>query len=187
MWFVPENLTLLYPSMSISKMTEKTSRPPNSINNPAVNNDEIDLQIIRELSKDSRMSFRKIANKLSMSTDTIARRYERLKRNGTIVPRIQINIAKVGYQAIAHFFLKFSPQSKATEIIGEIIKIPDVFYIMESTGDYNLGALLHVKNTEQILETGELLSRQSGVQRIETTIQRLTVNWPVARTYTSTL
>ena len=186
-WFIPENLSILYPRLSISEMNEKTAQPTNPIDKPETDTDETDLQIIRELAKDSRISFRSLAKKLALSTDTVARRYEKLKQKGNIIPRIQIDPAKIGYQATAHFILKLSPQAKATEIISEMIKIPDIFYIMESVGDYNLGAMLFVKNMEQVLSTGELLSRKAGVQRLETTIQRLTEKWPVARTYTSTV
>jgi len=41
---------------------------------------EVDLQIVDMLSNDSRLPFRKIAEEIGVSIDTIARRYERLKK-----------------------------------------------------------------------------------------------------------
>ncbi len=184
-WLIPENLTLLYTYPSNPKESMKLLTTPHSKRNFVLKADEIDFQMIRELAKDSRVSFRKLSAKLEVSTDTVARRFEKMKHLGIIVPRIQIDLEKIGYQATTLFFLKISHEYKISEIINEISRIPDIFYIMESTGDYSLGAMLMVKDIKNLLKTGDLISKIQGIQRIETTVQSLSKKWPIARTYTS--
>ena len=71
-WFTPENFTLI-PIRPIMPKEDKA-------NDGIFDADETDLKLIRELTKDSRISFRTLAAKLNVSTDTIVRRYERLKK-----------------------------------------------------------------------------------------------------------
>jgi DNA-binding Lrp family transcriptional regulator len=182
-WFLPENLSLIY-----SRQTDLSTIDKNlncQKKDYTINADELDLQLIRELTKDSRISFRKLAKKLGTSTETIARRYENLKKTGTVIARIQIDPKKIGYQGTGHFYLKLAGECNFS-IINQIIKIPDIFYIMKSVGDYNIGVMLLVKSTEDMLRTGDLLSQLPGVKKIESTVQRLPDEWPIPRTYTST-
>jgi DNA-binding Lrp family transcriptional regulator len=179
-WFTPENLTLI-PVRPIKSPIRQL------ITNGMFDADETDLKIIRELTKDSRISFRTLAKQSGLSTDTIARRYYRLIKNSIIVARIQIDPAKIGYQATAHFFLRFLPNQDPDTIINQIIKIPDVFYIMKCTGEYNLGVMMMAKDIQNILKTGDTISLISGVKRLETVTSKTGDKWPGARTYTSTL
>jgi DNA-binding Lrp family transcriptional regulator len=181
-WFIPQNLSLIYPQLA-------SVIPSEHINNSSQNyldTDELDIRIMRKLSKDSRISFRKLSKELGTSTDTIARRYKKLKENGTIVNRIQINPKKIGYQGIVNFYVRLAPNSDSTVFIKEVMKMPDVFYIMKSVGDYHLGVMLMVKSTQDILRTGDVIGKMHGVNRVEITVSDLEDAWPTPRTYTST-
>lgn len=46
--------------------------------------DELDLEILRELSKDARLSMREIARRLDKSTPTVSRRVKRMEEAGLI-------------------------------------------------------------------------------------------------------
>ena len=180
-WFTPENLSLI----PIRPVDPRNKGPPTD--NSIFCADETDLKIIRELTKDSRISFRTLAKQLNLSTDTVARRYKKLKENSIIVSRIQVDLTKIGYQATAHFYLRITPQYDVDIVISEIIPIPDVFYIMKCTGDYNIGVMLMVKNVQDMLRTGDHIAGIPGVKRIETITNVIGNKWPLPRTYTSTL
>jgi len=177
-WFTPENLSLI-PVKPIESEKENSDS--------VFFLDETDLKIVRELTEDSRISFRTLATKLNLSTDTIVRRYEKLKENSIIVARIQIDPSKIGYHAVTHFYLRIMPQFDADKIIRELIKIPDIYYVLKCTGDYNIGVMMLVKNVQDMLKTGETISQIPGLKRIETVTNPAFKSWPLPRTYTSTL
>ena len=58
------------------------------------------MQIVEKLTKNGRLPFSKIAQEIGASTDTVARRYEKLRKNNFIKVSIQINPLELGYQAI---------------------------------------------------------------------------------------
>ena len=179
-WFTVENMTLI-PVKPTSYVTEKV----NTAKTPSV--DETDLQIISCLAEDSRAAFRSIAEKVGTSTDTIARRYKRLKKEGIIKPRIQVDPAKIGYSAMINYYLRVKPGFDTNSIIHKIICVPDVFYVMKCTGDYNIGVIMASKDVTGIITVGEYLSSIEGLKRIETMISPFRFGWPGSRTYTSTL
>lgn len=179
-WLTPENLSLI-PNRATELLNKK------STDNSIFDADEIDTHIINELANDSRMSFTVLAKQLGISVDTVARRYEKLREEGVIVSRIQIDPMKIGYYALAHFQLRTAPDQDVDAIIREIFPIPDVFYIMKCCGDTNIGVVLMVKSIQDMLRKGEYITGIRGLRRRETVVTALTEKWPIPRTYTSTL
>ncbi|MGA2385294.1 MAG: AsnC family transcriptional regulator [Candidatus Bathyarchaeia archaeon] len=177
-WFIPENLTLL--------PIQPVDANKKSVDNRVFDADEIDLHLISALAKDSRLSFRTMAEQLGVSIDTVARRCQKLNEESVIMSRIQVNPFKIGYSALANFYLRILPQYEVDTIIREIFPTPDVFYLMKCNGDFNICAMLMVKNVQDMLETGDRITRIPGVKRLETVPGPLTEKWPLPRTYTST-
>jgi DNA-binding Lrp family transcriptional regulator len=179
-WFVPENLSLI-PVRSANITNLKTE------DNSVFHADKIDLHLIEALAKDSRTSFRALAIQLGVSIDTVARRYRRLKEEKVIVPRIQIDPRKIGYNALVNFYLKIMPQFDVDVILNELLQFSDAFYVMKFRGDFSVGMMLMVKSIQDMLETGDHIARITGVKRTETVVSSVTDKWPLPRTYTSTL
>jgi Lrp/AsnC family transcriptional regulator, leucine-responsive regulatory protein len=178
-WFTPENLSLI-PIQPTEPQNKKTN------NKSTFDADQIDLHIIRELSKDSRISFRTIAKQLDITVDTTARRYKKLTKEGVIVSRIQINPIKLGYSALVIFYVRIMPQNDVDDFIREIFTTPDVFYIMKCTGDFNVGVMLMVKDMQDVLRVGDVITRIGGTKIMETVVSEITEKWPLPQTYTST-
>ncbi len=63
--------------------------------------DRIDTEIIEKLAVNGRTTFKEIATELKVSTDTISKRYAKLKQNGDLKVVIQIDPTKIGYSAFA--------------------------------------------------------------------------------------
>ncbi|MCW4018754.1 MAG: Lrp/AsnC family transcriptional regulator [Candidatus Bathyarchaeota archaeon] len=183
-WFLPRNLSLIYPQPASVKSSERIIS--DSLCKDLADVDDLDMRIMRRLSEDGRISFRKLSRELGTSTDTVARRYKKLKENGTIVNRIQINPKKIGYQGVVNFYVQLAPNSDSTAFIRKVMKMPDVFYIMKSVGDYHLGIMLMVKSTQDILQTGELIGKMQGLNRAESIFSEVSDRWPLPRTYSST-
>jgi Lrp/AsnC family transcriptional regulator for asnA, asnC and gidA len=178
-WLTPENLSLI-PNRATELLNKTTD-------NSIFDADEIDIHIINELANDSRMSFIVLAKQLGISVDTVARRYENLREEGVIVSRIQIDPMKIGYYALANFYLRTASNQDVEAIISEIFPIPDVIYIMKCSGDTNIGVVLMVKSIQDMLRKGDWITRIRGLERRETIVTAITEKWPIPRTYTSTL
>lgn len=179
-WFTPENLSLI--PILPTELTHKKSN-----DSRIFDADEIDSRIIKELATNSRVSFRALAKQLDISADTVARRYEKLKQEGIIVSRIQIDPTKIGYSALVHFYLRILPEFDVDSVISEMLSIPDVFYVMKCEGDFNIGVMLMVKNIQDMLRTGGRIERIRGAKIVETVTIPTTEKWPLPRTYSSKL
>jgi DNA-binding Lrp family transcriptional regulator len=177
-WFLPQNFTLL--------CIQPDKRSNNGSIDEVFDADKIDLQIIKELTGDSRISFRNIANKIGLATDTVARRYQKLREQYVIVPRIQIDPRMIGYSCVAHYFLKIDQGKDMGDIIERLISFPDLFYLMKCTGDYQISAMLVVADLQRVIETGMNINKIEGLKLLETSINPIATKFPIARTYTST-
>jgi DNA-binding Lrp family transcriptional regulator len=62
--------------------------------------DKKDIEIVNRLIKNGRTPFRTIAQEIGISTDTVSKRYQKLKEKRLIRTCIQINPQKLGYQSI---------------------------------------------------------------------------------------
>jgi DNA-binding Lrp family transcriptional regulator len=129
--------------------------------------DKLDFEIMKKLMDNSRASFRKIAKELDVSTDTVMRRYKKLKKNGTIKPTISINLWKFGYQACTWYMISLRPQINISSALDEIAKIPNIIFIIKAVGDYDLMAIAAVKSFQHMYKIGDDLAKVSGVTKIE--------------------
>ena len=69
---------------------------------PKVRVDGIDVSIIRALQKDARVNFADIARECDVSTDTISKRFRKMKRAGIIRgTTILLNPKSFGYDCVA--------------------------------------------------------------------------------------
>ncbi|MBS7626542.1 AsnC family transcriptional regulator [Candidatus Bathyarchaeota archaeon] len=72
--------------------------------------DEIDLFIIKRMTEDARVSFRKIAKELGISPDTVITRHKTLQEKGAIRgSTVVINLKKIGYHEMVAFMIDASP------------------------------------------------------------------------------
>jgi len=156
---------------------------PKKITYPHV--DEIDKYIIEKLVIDSRTPFSKIAEELKISTDTVSKRYERLKENHHVRPVIQINPIKIGYNAFALFRLTFSKDSLANNI-EELMSMPDFNLIHKISGKYDCWASLMIKDINQFTSVQEKIHQMSNLTYFEVSVSRIFSVWPLQREFIST-
>jgi len=100
--------------------------------------DDLDLEILRLLQINARLSYRKIAERLGVSPATILVRLRRLKKKGIVKGfTVEIDPYKLGYQSLAYMLLKVDPR-KLRKVISRFMKEPYIVEIYEITGDYHL-------------------------------------------------
>ncbi len=96
--------------------------------------DETDAKILRELSKDSRASFRKLARSLGIATTTAISKYRRMKEEGIIKnSSIIIDYEKIGYNLTALIELRVS-KGKLTEVENNLAHKHNVYAVYDITG-----------------------------------------------------
>jgi len=139
--------------------------------------DKIDMAIIERLIKDARMSFRKIAQQLGVSPDTVISRYAALQKNGVIRgSTIVINPRKIGYQAMAAFMIDISPAhvvaSESTPadssfILDKLIDMPNIIVATKTVGDNDLLAIGVAFDFEHLTEVRDEIERIPGVKDMQ--------------------
>ena len=133
--------------------------------------DSIDRQIILELIDDARKPFRKIANKVGVTTPTVIKRYNELKRKGVIERcSIQVNLKKLGYNGTAHLLITFSVGSsglKGYEAMEEVQKISDIIIASRAIGDFEGYAVLAFKDIEHLYEKVFEIKKLPFVSKLE--------------------
>ena len=99
--------------------------------------DGIDLQIIRALEKDSRVSLRKLANVVGLTPNVLHNRINGLEREGIILGYVPIvDAAKMGYALTAIIMIQVEG-GHIIEVENEIAKESNVLSVYDITGEYD--------------------------------------------------
>ncbi len=177
----PHNLSLLN-NGKLLKIEELKANPKRE-DYPQI--DEVDKKIVEKLIVNSRTPFSKIAEELEISTDTVSKRYEKLRDNNHIKPVIQINPIKIGYPGFALFKMAFSEDS-LTKSVDTLSLIPDFNFIHKISGKFDCIASLMIKNVEQFTTVQEEILHMENITNMEVMVSKLFCAWPLPREFIST-
>lgn len=181
---IPENLQLLPHEKPIGKASEVPQTKDKQDVETVI--DQTDREIAEILAKDSRQSFRKIAEKIGISTDTVARRYKKLKQNNAIKASIQIDPSKIGYKALLVVYLAANAQIDSSEIVDSLLKIPDLTLIIKQSGEYDMFVNFLIRDVEQFLAVQDELLSLPGLTKLDMRIVKIAIPWIGFREYIST-
>jgi len=136
--------------------------------------DETDLFIIKRMTEDARVSFRKIARELGVSPDTVISRYETLQEKGVIRgSTVVINPKKIGYHGMAVFMIDASPthilatEATPTEsslILEKLIQMRNIILATKTVGDHDLLAIGVARDFEHLVMIGDDIANIPGVK-----------------------
>ena len=136
--------------------------------------DETDSFIIKRMTEDARVSFRKIAKELGVSPDTVIGRYRTLQEKGVIRgSTVVLDPKKIGYKGMAAFMIDTSPTytiateptpPKTSSILETLIKMPNIILATKTVGDYDLLAIAVIKDVEHLIFTGSDIAKIPGVK-----------------------
>ena len=181
-----ENLSALTTNKTSSEAGASEKQSVNKIRKTEYKVDEIDKQIIDKLAMNGRVSFRRIASELKISTDTVTRRYRNLKQQGIIKTSIQINPEKLGYFAIAYIDLSFVPQLNSPNIVDILSNFPDVIKIIKTSGNFDLRLFTLIKSLEHLFTLQNRITDIIGVTKLKIVMHKILPIWPVQRENIST-
>ena len=136
--------------------------------------DETDLFIIKKMTEDARVSFRKMAKELGVSPDTIISRYKELQEKGVIRgSTVVINPKKIGYHGMAVFMIDASPThilateatpAESSLILEKLIQMRNIILATKTVGDHDLLAIGVARDFEHLIAIGADIAKIPGVK-----------------------
>ena len=141
--------------------------------------DKTDYELIRSLSENSRESFRKISKKIGISTKSVIKRYNRLKKNVIVTSSIKINLRKLGYICNAIFCIKVKKQTNILEMTIEILKIPNIILLSKCIGGIQILAAAPLSDFSQLFQLKESFSKIAGIKEIQILLEKTYSDWPL--------
>lgn len=106
--------------------------------------DAIDRRILAALSKDGRMTLQNIAAEVELSRISVAKRLEVLLDDDTLKVEGLVNLTKLD-GIVAHVSIEADSAGKH-KLLEMLKDCPRVLWLMETTGGYNLVAVLWCEN-----------------------------------------
>ena len=167
----PENLSIGTYKENKTTQTKKIARKKIEI-------DKIDTQIVQKLISNGQMPFRKIAQEIGISTDTVSKRYNKLKENNLIRATIQVNPATLGYQAIVDFSLAFTTHKEINSVIEKLLQIPNITYIVKVEGDFDLHIAALTKDISEVLAINQQIMKIPNIKKLEAALRKVPPAWP---------
>ena len=184
---IPENLNLTGVAKDANEGNQQNFSKPEFSPKHSVTIDDLDKQIVAKLALDGRASFTQISKQLGVSTDTVVKRYHKLKEKGAVKVSIQINPNKIGYTSILDFNIAFStPGVLSNTFVESLAKIPDVIIITKTSGDYDLQVTAMIRDIAESFAIQDQIARISGVTKIEVSARKIPDKWPTPQQYLST-
>ncbi|KKK41614.1 hypothetical protein LCGC14_0704420 [marine sediment metagenome] len=112
---------------------------------------DLDYEILKKLSEDSRISFRQLAKELDVGSPvTIKNHLEKMDRNGFFINYgAKINYEKLGYDIIAVIEVTIS-KGKMFDVEKRIAQNPNVFGVYDITGTYDALILARFRTREDL-------------------------------------
>ena len=182
---IPENMNLTCEGKNCQKNSEETCQTITKTNNK-IKIDDLDKQIVQKLTLNGRASFSSISKEMGLSTDTVVKRYNRLRENGAIKVSIQINPNVMGYSSILDFNIASTASCVTGTVADLLVKIPDVVIITKTSGDFDLHAAAMVRDIKHSFDIQDQIAKVCGMTKIEASARKIPDCWPTLLQHIST-
>jgi len=137
--------------------------------------DDLDKKILQAYLSDSRVSYRELAHKLSVSTTTVQSRTSKLEKAGIIRGYSAIfDHEKVGYQLTVITEISVA-KGKLLELEREVAKLPQVLAVYDVTGLTDAMVIAKFKSREELSKFTKTLLAMPFIERTNTHIVLTTV------------
>jgi Lrp/AsnC family transcriptional regulator for asnA, asnC and gidA len=129
--------------------------------------DSLDREIISYLQYDGRMPFTKIASELGISEGTVRRRVSQLTKSNILQIVAIVEPHNMGWEEAA--MIAISVQANLiSSVADEIAKLPEVAYLFQAAGEYDLVAEVFCKDREHFVSfLNNKLQQIPGVERTQ--------------------
>ena len=133
--------------------------------------DDIDLAIVKWLSRDARTSNRHIANELGVTEGTVRARIKRMEEEKLIRITAVTNIDRFREGALAYIWIEVERSSEAHTVAEVLSGMSELGFVGVMMGRFDILAITMVKNTEHLGRfIHEKIHSIAGVRRTESTL-----------------
>jgi len=132
--------------------------------------DDIDREILRMLQDNSRVAFKRIAEKVGVSEATIFVRVKNLRKKGVIKRFTVIVSPELLGKSLTAFVLINSEPKKLESVLETLSDMDDVYEVYDVTGTYYIIAKIRTENKESLAKIIDRIGMIDGVTRTETAI-----------------
>jgi Lrp/AsnC family leucine-responsive transcriptional regulator len=122
--------------------------------------DKKDIEIIKILEENSRMSILELGRKVKLSHETVRYRINKLVKNGIIEKfTVSINKSKLGYNIYAVIMISTwnYTQKEWEEFLGYLMAHPNIIAIEKITGNYDLKIAFWTRNSDEFESVSHLI------------------------------
>jgi len=132
--------------------------------------DDKDIKILNILLENSKLSFRKIAEKTRLSSVTILKRIKNLEKNMIIKSyTTEVDYEKLGYEITAIIRMRIS-KGKLFDMEKKIATDYHVFAVYDITGDFDSLVLARFKNRKSLDNFLKKIQTYDFIERTETSV-----------------
>ena len=147
--------------------------------------DEMDQKIISFLQYDGRTPFTQIAADLNITEGTVRRRVKQLSDNGIMQIVAIVEPQDMGWEEAAMIGMCVKT-NQISHIADEIAKLPEVAYLFQAAGEFDLIAEVFCRDREHYVSfLNEKLQQIPGVERTQSfmilKMHKLSYRWGEAR------
>jgi len=137
--------------------------------------DDLDLEILSELSNDASISVPRLSKKINVNSSVVYSRIKRLVKRKLIERfTIVVNDAELGYNVKALTGINMDTK-KRDHVIDELFKIEGVREIAEVTGRFDILVTMYARSLDQMHKmVSERIGRIDGIQSSESFIEMKT-------------
>src|SRR3989344_1541069 len=132
--------------------------------------DKTDIEILRVLEKNARLSLRKIAKRVGVSVATVMHRINRLEKEG-IIRRYTalLDYDKLGYELEAVISVDVA-KGKLFEVERKIASDPNVYAVYDITGHFDVIVIARFKTRKALDNFIKKIQTYDFVEKTETAI-----------------
>lgn len=139
--------------------------------------DDLDQQLIAILSKDARVSNRKIAIELGITEGTVRGRIKRLQSEGQIAFTAITGLSLADKSRLAFIGIK-AAMDKVREIAEYLSAMDEINAVLISLGELNITAICLFDELDELVElTSDRILAIAGVYQVETSIAVKTMKY----------
>jgi Lrp/AsnC family transcriptional regulator for asnA, asnC and gidA len=132
--------------------------------------DDIDVSILKELTKNPQIPFLRIAERIGVSPRTVQKKFHRMRDSGIIIrSSIIIDLSKIGFQGKAYLYITNKPAYEKAATINALKQIRNMFMIAEIIGEFDVLAIAAVRSFTGIMEEVDTIRKLPSVDRVEVT------------------
>jgi len=133
--------------------------------------DKLDQNIIRMLTKNPRKSFSKIAEKFNISSLTVQKRYEKMKKENVIFgTSILLDLSKIGFQGKVFLFITCEKNYDVERTVKALQKIPEIFIISEIVGPFDVLGIAVFRDITEIQKMINRIRAEPSIKKVEVAI-----------------